>query len=157
MWNCCYNLKEIYEFWLIYFKLWASLEAQLVKNLPAMRETWVRSLGWEDRLEKGRLPTPVFWPGEFHGLYSSWVTKSRTRQSNFHTHFKLCSYSKCIYLNFVFLLKGNCFTILCWFLPYISMNRPWVYTSVPSSWSFLPSSIPFPPPRLSQCTEVNSL
>ena len=32
---------------------WASLVAQLVKNLPAMRETWVRSLGWEDRLEKG--------------------------------------------------------------------------------------------------------
>ena len=31
---------------------WASLEAQLVKNLPAMRETWVRSLGWEDPLEK---------------------------------------------------------------------------------------------------------
>ena len=27
--------------------------AQLVKNLPAMRETWVRSLGWEDHLEKG--------------------------------------------------------------------------------------------------------
>ena len=32
---------------------WASLVAQLVKNLPAMRETWVRSLGWEDPLEKG--------------------------------------------------------------------------------------------------------
>ena len=31
----------------------ASLEAQLVKNLPAMQETWVRSLGWEDPLEKG--------------------------------------------------------------------------------------------------------
>ena len=32
---------------------WASLVAQLVKNLPAMREIWVRSLGWEDPLEKG--------------------------------------------------------------------------------------------------------
>ena len=31
---------------------WASLIAQLVKNLPAMREIWVRSLGWEDPLEK---------------------------------------------------------------------------------------------------------
>ena len=31
-----------------------SLVAQLVKNLPAMWETWVRSLGWEDPLEKGR-------------------------------------------------------------------------------------------------------
>jgi len=33
---------------------WASLVAQLVKNLPAMRETWVRSMGWEDPLEKGK-------------------------------------------------------------------------------------------------------
>ena len=32
----------------------ASLVAQLVKNPPAMRETWVQSLGWEDLLEKGR-------------------------------------------------------------------------------------------------------
>ena len=30
-----------------------SLMAQLVKNLPTMRETWVRSLGWKDPLEKG--------------------------------------------------------------------------------------------------------
>ena len=34
--------------------------AQLVKNPPGMQETWVRFLGWEDPLEKGYLPTPVF-------------------------------------------------------------------------------------------------
>ena len=34
--------------------LWASLVAQLVKNPPAVRETWVQSLGWEDPLEKGK-------------------------------------------------------------------------------------------------------
>ena len=33
---------------------WASLVAQLVKNLPALMETWVQSLGWEDTLEKGK-------------------------------------------------------------------------------------------------------
>ena len=33
---------------------WASLVAQLVKNPPAMKETWVQSLGWEDPLEKGK-------------------------------------------------------------------------------------------------------
>ena len=33
---------------------WASLVAQLVRNLPAMQETWVQSLGWEDPLEKGK-------------------------------------------------------------------------------------------------------
>ena len=32
---------------------WASLVSQQVKDLPALRETWVRSLGWEDPLEKG--------------------------------------------------------------------------------------------------------
>ena len=51
---------------------------QLVKNPPAMRETWVQSLGWEDPLEKGKatpVPTPVFWLGEFQGLYSPWGCK----------------------------------------------------------------------------------
>ena len=33
---------------------WASLVVELVKNLPAMQETWVQSLGWEDPLEKGK-------------------------------------------------------------------------------------------------------
>ena len=33
---------------------WASLVAQLIKNPPAVQETWVRSLGWEDPLEKGK-------------------------------------------------------------------------------------------------------
>ena len=37
------------------------------KDLPAMQETWVLSLDWEDPLEREWLPTPVFWPGEFHG------------------------------------------------------------------------------------------
>ena len=32
---------------------WASWAAQMVKNLPAMRETWIQTLGWEDPLEKG--------------------------------------------------------------------------------------------------------
>ena len=44
----------------------ASLVAQLVKNLPAMRETWVGKIPWR----RERLPTPVSWPEEFHGLQS---------------------------------------------------------------------------------------
>ena len=35
-------------------KLRASLVAQMVKNVPAMQETWVQSLGWEDTLKKGQ-------------------------------------------------------------------------------------------------------
>jgi len=55
----------------------AFLVAQTVKNPPAMRETWVQSLGWEDPLEKG---SPVFLPGKFHGQkslagYSPWGCK----------------------------------------------------------------------------------
>ena len=38
-------------YWL--YKAWASLVAKMVKNLPAMLETWVQSLSWEDLLEKG--------------------------------------------------------------------------------------------------------
>ena len=44
---------QIYTQKYIYIHTWASLVTQLVKNPPAMRETWVRSLGWEDPLEKG--------------------------------------------------------------------------------------------------------
>ena len=54
---------------------WASLVAQLVKNPPAIQEIWVRSLSWDDPLEEGMTTTPVFWPGEFHGLYSPWGHK----------------------------------------------------------------------------------
>ena len=59
----------------------SSLVAQLVKNPPAMWETCVQSLVWEDPLEKGEDPlekgkatlhTPVSWTGEFHGLHSPW-------------------------------------------------------------------------------------
>ena len=50
--------------------LWASLVAQVVKNLSAVLETRFRSLSWEDPLEKGMATSPVFLPGEFHGQRS---------------------------------------------------------------------------------------
>ena len=49
-----------------------SLVAQLVKNPPAMWETWVQSLGWKIPGRRERPPTSIFWPGEFHGWYSAW-------------------------------------------------------------------------------------
>ena len=42
----------------------------MVKNPSAMQETWVRSLGQEDPLKNKKVPTPVFFPGEFHGQRS---------------------------------------------------------------------------------------
>ena len=65
---------------------WASLVAQLVKNPPAVWETWVRSLGWEDPLAKGKAThsSILAWriPWTVHG-----VAKSRTRLRDFHFDF----------------------------------------------------------------------
>ena len=52
----------------------------MVKNLLAMQETWVRSLGWEVLWKRERQPTPVFLPGKFHrhmslAGYSPWDRK----------------------------------------------------------------------------------
>ena len=49
--------------------------SQLVKNLSAMWDTWFQYLCWQEMLEKGKVPTPVFWHGEFHGLYRPWSCK----------------------------------------------------------------------------------
>ena len=55
----------------VYLQLpWDFPVAQMVKNLPAMQETRVQSLGQEDPLEKGMATTPVFLPGEFPGQRS---------------------------------------------------------------------------------------
>ena len=56
---------------------WASLVTQMVKNPPAMQETWVRSLGWEDTLEEGMathssiLAWRIPWTEEPGGLQST--------------------------------------------------------------------------------------
>ena len=53
-----------------------------VKNLPAMQETWVRSLGWEDSLEKGKathssiLAWRIPWTEEPGGPQSMWLQES---------------------------------------------------------------------------------
>ena len=66
---------------------WASLVAQLVKNLPAMQETWVRSLGWDKSPGEGK-----GYPLQYSGLENSMdcidheVTKSRIQLSHFHFH-----------------------------------------------------------------------
>ena len=56
----------------------AFMVAQMVKYLPAMRETQIQSLIWEDPWRREWLPTPVFWPGVFqdcmvHGVAKSWT------------------------------------------------------------------------------------
>ena len=76
----------------------ASLVAQKLKYPPAVWETWVWSLSWEDPLERAQLPTPVFLPGE-----SPWTEEPGRLQSMgsqeldmteclslSHTHTTLC-------------------------------------------------------------------
>ena len=66
---------------------WGSLVAQLVENLPATWETWVQSLAEKILWRSERLPTPVFWPGLFHGLYIvHGVTKSRAPTKRLSLH-----------------------------------------------------------------------
>ena len=55
----CSN-QAIFSLFSVIFTLWASLVAQMVKNLPAMWETWVQSLGWEDPLEEG-MANPLWY------------------------------------------------------------------------------------------------
>ena len=77
--------------------------AQLVKNPPAIWETWVLCLGWEDSPGEGK----VFWPGEFHGLYSPWGhkesdTTERPSPSLFihiHTHTPLVKKTILVFVN----------------------------------------------------------
>ena len=67
---------------------WASLVVQLVKNPPAVQETWVRSLGWEDSLEKGKAThTSILACLEnFMDCIVHGVAKSQTGLSDFHFH-----------------------------------------------------------------------
>ena len=62
----------------------ASLIAQLVKNPPAMQKTSIQCLVKKYTGERAGLPTPVFWPGEFHGLIVHGIAKSQTRLNDFH-------------------------------------------------------------------------
>ena len=92
LFKLCLLYKETIQhlFLISYYR--ASLVAQMVKNLPATRETWVRSLGWEDPLEErmathsSLLAWRIPWTQESGGLQSmgsprvghSWVTKHST-------------------------------------------------------------------------------
>ena len=77
-----------------------SLLAQLVKKLPAMQETWVWSLGWEELLEKGKATHPCILAWRIPGIVQSMGSQSQIWLSNFHFHFL---FSLVCSLNFFFL------------------------------------------------------
>ena len=84
-WCCTFNIYNVQWYYCS-----DSLVAQTVKRLPAMPETWVQSLGWEDPLEKEMATHSRTLAKKFHGWRTWWatvhgVTKSRTRLSDFTT------------------------------------------------------------------------
>ena len=120
----CFPNVECLHISLIIFEIYpyllgASLVAQLGKNLPAVWETWVRCLGWEDPLKKGTA-TPL----QYSGLENSMncivhgVAKSRTRPNYFH-----------IYLIFLY---WN------WLTPYLKLpwKETWHYITLGKAESF---------------------
>ena len=83
----------------------ASLVAEMVKNLPAMQESQVRSLGWEDPLEEGMATHSSILAWRIHGQrslagYSPWGCRVRHGWSGSALVYSLCTYytSICIYL-----------------------------------------------------------
>ena len=77
-----------------------TLVVQWLRICLAMRETWVRSLGWEGPLEQEIAPTPAFLPGESPwteksgGLQSMEVSKSRTELSDTACRYKEKTFTK---------------------------------------------------------------
>ena len=63
---------------------WASLVAQLVKNLPAMLKTWFPSLSWDDPLEKGKVTHCSILAWRIPQTLQSMGLQSQTRLSSFH-------------------------------------------------------------------------
>ena len=66
--------------------LWASLVSELVKNLPVMWETWVRSLDWKDPLEKGTTTCSSILAWRISRATVHGVAKSRTQLNDVHFH-----------------------------------------------------------------------
>ena len=106
-----YTLEIYWWIWLLVFYLGlikgASLVAQLVKNLPTVQrhrfDPWVGKIPWR----RERLPTPVFWPGEFHGPVHG-VAKSWTPLSNFHYGIKWDSSEVFLYCQFCYQEYAGC-------------------------------------------------
>ena len=67
----------------------ASLVAPLVYNLPAMWEIWVRSLGWEDPLEKGKATHSSILAWRIPWITVHGIAKSQTQLSDFHLGYRI--------------------------------------------------------------------
>jgi len=97
----CYHCDiDCYCLW-----TWDSPVAQMVRYLPAMKETWARFLGWEDPWRRKWQPTPVLLPRKFHGWrslvgYSPRGHKESEMTKGLHFHFRghgaLINFNSCL-------------------------------------------------------------
>ena len=94
--------------------------AQTVKNLPAMRETWVWFLGWEDPLKKGVathssiLTWRIPWTGDPSWLTVHVVTKSQTGLSDFRFLYEMSISEKVMVLLNIHTVVLNIHTVVSW-------------------------------------------
>ena len=81
--QCCFSFKCTAK-WISYTFIHSSLVAQMVKTLPAMWETWIWSLGWEDPLKMGMVTDSSIlacripmnrgpWRATVHGVAKNWT------------------------------------------------------------------------------------
>ena len=69
------QLNSVTVSWVPGLPLWLSWQKILLQCGRPGSDPWVGKIPWR----RERLPTPVFWPGEFHGLFSSWGRKELDR------------------------------------------------------------------------------
>ena len=67
--------SSVHEILHLPLNIWVSLTAQLIKNPPAMQETLIPFLGWEDPLEKGKATHSSILAWRIHGMYIPWDGK----------------------------------------------------------------------------------
>ena len=127
--TCQGQYLNLAVFFLVY---WASLVAQLVKNLPAMLETWVWSLGWEGAMEKGTathssiMAWRIPWteePGELQSMGSQrvrhdWVTFTFQAISTYFTKFFFQQFFSIIEIEFILVGCKARQVVLCFLMKY---------------------------------------
>ena len=109
-----------------YMAVWASLKAQLVKNPPAMQEaqfdSWVGKIQWS----RDRPPTPVIWPGGFHGLHSPWARKETdTTDWLSLSHGCLYCFSLIVYLSHVYVTIKMLSLCICLYHICMEIHESW--------------------------------
>ena len=114
----------------------ASVVAQQVKNPPQCRkpwfDSWIEKISWR----RAQLPAPVFWPGEFHRLYSPWGHKELAMTERLSLSLKSYCLIKFLLYNMELTITGT--TLHIKFSDLICLIHEKFYPSFPISSTFQP-------------------